>query len=191
MTPAVRWRAFVNTAFSSRYLLYTNCALSVGLSGAGDVLQQTVRHMRDPNRPISARRIFNMSVSSLSFGVLSHYWYIWLDRRFVGRTIRTVLIKVALDQVILSPIMWIVYIGVLTLIERAPMKKFKLRLYNAATCMYVAEWCVWPPAQVFNFYYLPTHYRVLYVNTISLAFDWYSSYLLHDQHHLTNMNLFE
>jgi hypothetical protein len=138
MTPAVRWRAFVNTAFSTKYLLYTNCALSVGLSGeciarkhehlraragAGDVLQQTVLHMRDPNRPISARRTFNMSVSSLSFGVLSHYWcavhvwvwtqmyvyrYIWLDRRFVGRTIRTVLIKVALDQVILSPIMWIV-----------------------------------------------------------------------------------
>jgi protein Mpv17 len=39
---------------------------------------------------------------------------------------------------------------------------------------------VWPPAQVINFYLLPTRFRVLYDNTISLGYDVYTSYVAHE-----------
>ena len=47
--------------------------------------------------------------------------------------------------------------------------------------LYAAEWVVWPPAQIINFYLLPTRFRVLYDNTISLGYDVYTSYVKHDK----------
>ena len=46
--------------------------------------------------------------------------------------------------------------------------------------LYIAEWVVWTPAQLINFYFLPTRYRVLYDNTISLFYDSYTSYLANE-----------
>ena len=47
--------------------------------------------------------------------------------------------------------------------------------------LYAAEWVIWPPAQIINFYILPTRFRVLYDNTISLGYDVYTSYVKHDK----------
>ena len=45
--------------------------------------------------------------------------------------------------------------------------------------LYLAEWIIWPPAQFINFYYLPTKYRVLYDNLVSLIYDTYTSNVKH------------
>ena len=41
-----------------------------------------------------------------------------------------------------------------------------------------AEWIIWPPTQMINFFFLPTRFRVLYVNTVSLGLDVYYSYVM-------------
>ena len=46
--------------------------------------------------------------------------------------------------------------------------------------LYLAEWLLWPPAQFINFYYLPTKYRVLYDNIVSLIYDTYTSHVKHN-----------
>lgn len=43
-----------------------------------------------------------------------------------------------------------------------------------------AEWIVWPTAQVINFWILPSRFRVLYDNTISLGYDVYTSYVINE-----------
>ncbi len=49
--------------------------------------------------------------------------------------------------------------------------------------MYLAEWVIWPPAQFVNFWLLPTRFRVLFDNAVSLGYDVYTS---HVKHHVPN-----
>ena len=47
------------------------------------------------------------------------------------------------------------------------------------TQLYLAEWFIWPPPQFVNFYFLPTRFRVIYDNVISLGYDMYTSHVKH------------
>lgn len=180
-----QFRRFVPIAFSERYLLVTNIGLCVSLSALGDLLQQSVKRARGLAKNHDLVRTKNMSLAAVSMGVICHYWYLWLDRFLPGFSLRVVMKKVIWDQIVLSPIMWVTYFVVLGLLEQSGYERFHERLTDKGGKLYLAEWIVWPPAQVFNFYFLPTRFRVLYDNIVSLGFDWYSSYLLND-HGVTN-----
>lgn len=175
-----QFRRFVLIAFSKRYLLVTNIGLCVTLSAFGDTIQQSVKRARGLAKHHDFVRTKNMATAAVSMGIICHYWYLWLDRFLPGFSLRIVMKKVVCDQVFLSPVMWVTYFAVLGLLEQSGYARFYERLTDKGGKLYLAEWIVWPPAQVFNFYFLSTKFRVLYDNIISLGFDWYSSYLLND-----------
>ena len=41
------------------------------------------------------------------------------------------------------------------------------------------DWLVWPPSQLINFLFVPNVYRVLYVSTITVAWNVFMSYAKH------------
>merc|ERR1712037_403660 len=103
-------RGWVRATFSRHQLLFVNCGVSVGLSGLGDLLQQRIEAGRQRGlsstaiyRPLPAvnwSRTANMLTSfGLTAGLLCHHWYKLLDNFLPGRTFKTIVVKIAWDQI--------------------------------------------------------------------------------------------
>lgn len=168
---------YVKVAFSSKYLLYTNVTISLGLSGVGDVLEQNYEIFKEELPSWDQRRTLNMSISGVTIGMLCHGYYKYLDKRWPGTSMKMVMGKLVVDQLVCSPLVIGTFFITLAILEQSSMENFIEEVKQKAWRLYVAEWIVWPPAQFINFYFLPTKYRVLYDSTISLGYDVYTSYV--------------
>lgn len=160
-----------------KYLLITNVGISASLSFTGDVLQQHYEMLQNKNRSLDKGRTFRMTVAGISVGTICHYWYQYLDKKFPERTLKIVLKKVAIDQLVCSPLYITVFFATTCALEKTTFEEFKQEVIHKGWRLYLAEWIIWPPAQVFNFYILPPRFRVLYDNIISLGYDIYTSYV--------------
>lgn len=129
-----------------------------------------------------------MAISGMSVGIICHYWYKYLDAKLPGRTINIVLKKVVIDQLVCSPVYITIFFLTLAILEKSSWSELKNEIISKAYKLYIAEWIIWPPAQILNFYFLPTKYRVLYDNTISLGYDVYTSQVKHGHSNSNSKN---
>lgn len=166
----------------NKYLFFTNVGISVLLSGTGDLIQQHYEIVINQREKWDKVRTHHMSVSGMTVGILCHNWYKVLDHYMPGRTLKIVLKKVVVDQIVCSPLCITVFFLTLGYLERSSLENIKKEIIAKGWRLYAAEWVIWPPAQIINFYLLPTRFRVLYDNTISLGYDIYTSYVRHDDH---------
>ncbi|XP_004537761.1 mpv17-like protein 2 [Ceratitis capitata] len=176
----VFFREIHKRAFSSKYLLVTNVGISLGLSTAGDLIEQQYEIYRGDIKEWNKRRTTHMAISGMGVGAICHYWYKFLDNRMPGRTIRIVMKKIVLDQLICSPLYISAFFMTMGALEDKSIKETWQEMKEKSWKLYAAEWMVWPPAQFINFYWLPTRYRVFYDNIISLGYDVYTSQVKHN-----------
>ncbi|XP_059053762.1 mpv17-like protein 2 isoform X2 [Achroia grisella] len=179
--PTSHFKRLMKVAFSDNYLFYTNVTISMGLSSLGDIFEQKYEIYIKQQEKFDGIRTLHMAFSGIAVGVLCHNWYKILDKFIVGKSLGMVSKKLFLDQIVFSPIMIVTFFGSLALFEENPLENFKEEVKDKFVTLYRAEWMVWPPAQVINFYFLPTRYRVLYDNTISLGYDVYTSQVKHSK----------
>ena len=175
------FRRFIKVAFSEKYLFYTNVTISLTLSSVGDLMEQSYEIYIKEQTHYDFKRCSHMAFSGVAVGILCHHWYKVLDKFIIGKTVDMVAKKLVLDQFIFSPVMIVTLFGSLALFEPNPVENFKEEVKDKFIRLYRAEWMVWPPAQIINFYFLPTRYRVLYDNTISLGYDVYTSQVKHSK----------
>jgi len=172
--------------FSDKYLLYTNVGLSFFLSGLGDLIEQKYELMTNEITQWDKRRTRDMAISGTTVGVLCHYWYSFLDRSIPGYTIRTVLKKIVIDQIVGSPLCISTFFATIATLEGSTFQDFIKEVKDKAWRLYVAEWMIWPPCQFLNFYVLSTKYRVLFDNLVSLGYDVYTSRVKHHDYSVSD-----
>lgn len=181
---------FVNRViFGRNNLLLTNALISTAMGTAGDAIQQHYDMITDriaaakTGQVVEKRfdwtRSLHMSAAGLTTGVVTHYWYILLDKRLgILKTAKVITTKILLDQILFSPVNLFVYFTTIGIMERSTVSRVMDELKEKGMeQIYVAEWLIWPPAQFVNFYFLPLRYRIMWDNIISLGFDIYSPYV--------------
>lgn len=176
-----RYKQAVDDAFNRKNLFYTNVLLSVGISSLGDLIQQSFEIHKQEIYKLDFDRTAHMAFSGFTAGIICHNWYNFLDKIIIGKSIGMVMKKLFLDQCICSPIVILSFFATVAIFEDYPLENFNEEVRDKFWTLYKAEWIVWPPAQIINFYFLPTKYRVIYDNIISLGYDVYTSQVKHNR----------
>lgn len=162
-----------------KHLFLTNTISSGLLMAVGDYCQQRIEiyQAKPKEKTFDMDRLVNMSIVALGHGVFHHFFYGWLDKTYPAASMQHVMKKIILDQLVASPAcMWIFFIG-MALLERRGYESGWFELKKKFLFTYMVDWVVWPPAQFINFYYVPSQYRVLYINSVTMLYDVFLSYI--------------
>jgi hypothetical protein len=125
-------------------------------------------------------RSLRMSAFGLTvIGPLGHFFYRLIDKKFPGKSVRTVLTKVVLDQTVFSPIYIPLFFAFEGWLEGLSRQEIIHNVKTRSIPTYIADCIVWPPAQTLNFWLVPPSQRVLYVSLVSIGWNVYLSAAQH------------
>lgn len=115
-------------------------------------------------------------------GAAYHYWYQFLDRRWPGNVARVVMKKVLADQVVMVPIGVPMFLISLGLLEGQDRQSIMKDVKTKSPPLLAVEWTFGPATQLINFFFLPTHFRVVYDSVVCLCFDAYYTHVKYRSH---------
>jgi len=169
-------------AFDSRPCLTLATANGL-LSTLADCIAQSSQiirsdHLYDPKR---SARFFAFGVL---MGPIMGRWNSFLEvtfplRSFAAPKVNPLALakRVALDQLFMAPIGIAVFIGAMGLMEGRTNKQIATKYNLMFSSALVANWKVWPIAQLVNFRYVPLAYRVPFSQTCGVFWNLYLSLL--------------
>lgn len=165
-----------------KFPLISNLTICIGFGGLGDFIEQMLENWRKqmPVNNWDMIRTSKFAAAGLSVGFICHYWYLFLDNRFVALTKENLLKKILLCQFVHSPICIIAFFVSIGYLDNWNRSQLIKNIHEKGMLLYQAEWIVWPPALLFSFYFLPTQSRVLFDSLVSLGFDIFNSYLVYN-----------
>ncbi|XP_047019939.1 mpv17-like protein 2 [Helicoverpa zea] len=168
------------TFFFKKNLLFTNSITSGVCMVFGDLVQQEFEYQSKvlPNR-YDWGRAARMFIVGTAMGPLHHYYYVYLDKILPKVDLKTVFIKIFWDQALASPVTLVTFYYGMGLLETKTWKECTAEIKTKFLFSYLGDCLYWPPVQFINFYFLPTQYRVFYINVATMVFNVFLSFMKH------------
>lgn len=123
-----------------------------------------------------------MGYSAVVGTPMCHYWFNFLESSVLPTDPTcplAVFVKVGADQMLMTPVGMVLFFVAMKLMEGRP-GDVRGTLDSKLRPSLLANWTVWPLAQLFNFTLVPPAQRILYVNLISIAWTAYMSHIAND-----------
>ncbi|RPD81770.1 hypothetical protein L226DRAFT_451219 [Lentinus tigrinus ALCF2SS1-7] len=171
---------------------YTTLALTNGaLSALGDAVAQcTQRFVRpDENHRHQPRydilRTLRFFAFGFGMGPVIGRWNFFLEHNFPLRSIggsgkvslRALARRVGADQFLMAPVGLAFFIGSMGIMEGRDTNHIGQRYQDMYKPALIANWQVWPMAQLINFRFMPLPYRVPFQSTCGVFWTLYLSLL--------------
>lgn len=178
-------KTVVNNLYT-KHLLVTNVATCGTLLALGDFIVQNIekKYVKDTQGRVvnySFQRTGRMFVIGLALGPFNHFWYRFLDQAVTGTGLQVVAKKIAVDQAVAGPFFCTAFLLGSGLLEGKPIGGCFREWKEKFLTIYLADWCIWPPTQFMNFYFLPSRFRVAYVASVTLCWNTFLSFMKHKE----------
>jgi len=169
-----------------RTLAFTNGLLN----GVGDAVAQISQRffdgdLRDKPRPYDPARTFRFFCFGFGLGPFIGRWHLFLENTVPLRvlqgtgkvSLKALSKRVAADQLLMAPAGLIVFMGSMGVMEGRSREQIQQKYTDIFMPALIANWKVWPLAQLINFRYMPLLYRVPFQSTCSVFWTLYLSIL--------------
>ena len=105
-----------------------------------------------------------------------HIWYARLTKFIPGTNVGAVIKRTAVDQLCFAPLFLPTFMMNLMMLEGRPYAEAFPKLQKDLPGALVTNWCLWVPAMLVNFRFVPLKYQVLYSNMVGFVWNTYLSW---------------
>jgi len=156
---------------------------ATGLGLIGDMIGQHVIEGKPWEKHDWIRTLRFSAFGPLIWVPLSSRWILFAEKRFPIPPTRNLFLKVGIDQFGLGTLLTLIAFHYNELLSGHTMKDVQNKIEAHFWITMKTAWSVWIPAQLFNFYFMPLHYRVVFVQCVALGWNCYMSWILHAKVH--------
>ncbi|KAI0724326.1 hypothetical protein C8T65DRAFT_563362 [Cerioporus squamosus] len=170
-------------------LAFTNGALNALGDAVAQVTQRFIEQQDENPRRHQPRydipRTMRFFAFGFGMGPVIGRWNFFLEHHFPLRSIggsgkvslRALARRVGADQLLMAPVGLALFIGSMGVMEGRDAKHIGRRYKDMYKPALIANWQVWPVAQLINFRFMPLPYRVPFQSTCGVFWTLYLSLL--------------
>ncbi|ORZ07810.1 hypothetical protein BCR42DRAFT_425519 [Absidia repens] len=165
----------------TKYPIFIQSVSTACLFGAGDTIAQQIVEKQGIQQHDFLRTGRMMVFGGAVAGPALSTWYRLLEHNVKASTpFKTLVKKVAIDQVLFAPVFIGVFFSTQGLFEGKSVQEIKEKLDHGYTTAVINNYKLWPTVQLFNFYFVPLNHRLMVTNIVALGWNSYLSWINHE-----------
>lgn len=168
----------------TKYPLRTKMVTAGCITALSDCICQKLMARNDPKaqeKPYNYRRTLLMTGLSVFYGTpICHFWFgtvVKIANVFTKNKKALPFVTTAIDQLFFSAPSLAAFLYIIELIDKRDSQRAKENVKEKLWPGLLANWQLWPAAQLINFGLVPASYRVLFSNLVGFFWGIYMSYL--------------
>ncbi|XP_025911677.1 protein Mpv17 isoform X2 [Apteryx rowi] len=146
------------------------------LMGAGDVIAQQLVERRGLRGHQGRRTVKMMAIGFCFVGPVLGSWYKVLDRLIPGATKAVAVKKMVLDQGGFAPCFLGCFLAIAGAMNGLSVQENWSKIQQDYVDALLTNYCIWPPVQIANFYFVPLNHRLAVVQCVAIVWNCYLSW---------------